>query len=226
MCRRVEQKCAEVFHRNTSFHFDTVRPRPAAGRRRQAGPRTLPRWPGAARQAARATESNQQKNKHAHDLPPLSPLHTYSCTRSTHVAAHGRESTWHDQKEVTRATQACRGTCNHQCLEHFGTLRNTSGTLRYGRVGPRWLSCSEVIRTHIEPAHRSEHFCSTGASEQLRFTSEHFRRHPRPWVLFSSVLSTDALTCHVPLTLGSGLCLLQAFFEPRGAISPIRTSCV
>jgi hypothetical protein len=158
---RTVQKCS-TGTLVTSFHFDTVFVGAAGAH--AAGPRchTMARRRPASRPGDGRNQiqlSNQQKNKHAHDLPPLSPLHTYSCTRSTHVAAHGRESTWHDQKEVTRATQACRGTCNHQCLEHFGTLRNTSGTLRYGRVGPRWLSCSEVIRTHIEPGtHTSEHF--------------------------------------------------------------------
>ena len=133
------EECAErsVPQANTSFHFDTVRPR-----RRGAGGRpTLPRWPGAARRAARATDGIKsscqisKKNKHAHDVPPLShSTHTgYSCTRSTHVAAsacmaacmHGRahgttKKRLHEPHKRVAAHVTC--TCNYQCLE----LRNSS----------------------------------------------------------------------------------------------------
>ena len=151
--------------RNTSFHFDTVRRRRPPAGAHAAGPPTLPHDgpapPG--EPPGRRTESNpavKSAKEQTCAWPPASEsLHTYSCTRSTHVAAsacmaacmHGRAhgTTKKRLHEPHRSVRVARGTCNHQCLEHF--VRNT-----YFARG-----------SHVRASGRNKHFdtiCMYGSS--------------------------------------------------------------
>ena len=123
-------------HRNTSFHFDTVR----RCRRGAGGRPTLPRWPGAARRAARATDGIKsscqisKKNKHAHDVPPLShSTHTAARVPRTWQRAHAwlhacmAEHMARPKRGYTSHTEACVSRAAHvttsvwNTSEHFGT---------------------------------------------------------------------------------------------------------
>ena len=126
----VEQNCAEVFHRNTCHFFSlrySFRRRRRGARGRPTLPHDGPAPPG--EPPGRRTESNpavKSAKEQTCAWPPASEsLHTYSCTRSTHVAAHGRahgttKKRLHEPHKRVAAHVTC--TCNYQCLE----LRNSS----------------------------------------------------------------------------------------------------
>ena len=104
---RTVQKCS-TGTLVTSFHFDTVFVGAAGAH--AAGPRchTMARRRPASRPGDGRNQiqlSNQQNNKHAHDLPPLTEsLHTYSCARVPRTWQRimaGRAHGTNDQREVT-----------------------------------------------------------------------------------------------------------------------------
>ena len=102
---RSVQKCSTPQEHFFSLRYSSSVP---PGRRRQAHAATVARRRPASRPGDGRNQiqlSNQQNNKHAHDLPPLTEsLHTYSCARVPRTWQRimaGRAHGTNDQREVT-----------------------------------------------------------------------------------------------------------------------------
>ena len=126
--RSVQTCGTEVCRSVPQEHFISLRYSSSAPRRgaQAAGRPTHAATMARRRPASRPGDGIKSAKEQTCAWPPASEsLHTYSCTRSTHVAAHGRahgttKKRLHEPHKRVAAHVTC--TCNYQCLE----LRNSS----------------------------------------------------------------------------------------------------